>query len=459
LKGRWSVHLVVLGLSHQTAPVSVRERFYVPGEDLPSALAEVAALDEVLEAAILSTCNRTELYAAVTEPSEAHASLGGILSSRGGCSAAALAPHLYWVSGAASVASHLFRVTAGLESMVLGESQVLAQVKEAYAAAVGAGTCGKVLHSLFHRALAAGKRVHRETGVGRHAVSVSSVAVELARRVFGDLGGRRALLLGAGETAELVASSLLGASGEGRAARVTVLNRSRDRAQAIADRLEVETGGLDRLEAELADADILVASTAAPAPVVGAPLIRAAMARRPQRPMVCIDIAVPRDVDPAAASIEGVYLYNIDDLRSVVAANLQERRREARRAERLIDGEVASFEGWLETLDVVPVIRALHDWADGVGAAEVRRALARLGPLDERQRRVVEALAAGIVGKLLDEPTRRLKELAGQAGGREAARLVQDLFALDADAAREGGGSPEAIWPPAAAAEGTGVLP
>jgi glutamyl-tRNA reductase len=424
------VHLLALGLSHKTAPVAVRERFAVGGDALGDAVARLRRTGGVREVALLSTCNRTEVYLVSDGFAGGRAAAVEGLAALAGWTAEQTAPYLYGYIGPEDVAEHLFRVAAGLDSLVLGETQVLGQVKDAYRVACDRETVGKVLHALFHRALEAAKRIHRETGVGRSAATVSSAAVDLARKTFGDLAGRRVLLVGAGETAELVAHHLQ----EAFLARILVVNRTPERAEALAARYAGQARRMDELEELLAEVDIVVSSTGAPRPVIGRDALARAAARRRRRPLFVVDIAVPRDVEPEAADIPGVFLYNVDHLEGVVSTNQRQRLREARRAERLAADEAARFSAWVQSLDVVPVIRALREKADAIRAAELERALSRLGPVGERQRAVIEGLAASLVNKLLDGPTRRLKTLAAGPGGIEAARALADLFALPAQA-------------------------
>lgn len=437
------MHLLALGLSHKTASVAVRERFALDAAGVVECSAALRAAPGVCEVVWLSTCNRTEAYLVGDDFNLARDAAIQTLATRGGWTAESLAPHLYCYVGPDDVAEHLFRVAAGLDSLAVGETQVLGQVKEAYRIACERRSVGKLLHALFHRALESAKRVHRETGVGRSATSVSAVAVESARRLLGDLTGRSVLLVGAGETAELVARHLK----ENFLAHVLVANRTPERAVALAARYGGEARALAELDDLLAEVDIVVSSTGSPDWILSRDALARAMRPRQGRPLLVVDIAVPRDVEPEAESVPGVTLCNIDDLEGLVAANLHRRLREARRAERILAGEADRFAAWVQTLDVLPVVRALRDRAEAVRRRELDKALARLGPLDERQQTAVEALAASLVNQILDGPTRRLKELAAGPGGAEAARALADLFDLPAPAGRGTAGRPAVAEP------------
>ncbi|EKP95853.1 glutamyl-tRNA reductase [Thermaerobacter subterraneus] len=441
--------VMVLGMNHRTAPVAVRERLAVAGEDLPAALAELAACPAVDEVVLLSTCNRVEVYAAASHHGQGRRQVRDVLARWAGMDPDRLETYLYAREDAAA-ARHLFRVAAGLDSMVLGESQILGQVREAYHGAAAAGTCGKVLHGLFQQALAVGKRARTETAISQHAVSVSYVAVELARKVFGQLDGRRVLLVGAGETAELAARSLAEEGG----CRLVVANRTLERGRQLAAAYGGEAVSLGDLPAALDRCDVVISSTGAGRPLITAAMVREAMRRRRGRPLLLVDIAVPRDIEPAAGRLDGVFLYDIDDLQAVVEANLRLRREEAARVEAMIDEEVRGFEGWLHSLDVVPLIRSLRAKAEAMRQEELARALRKLPHLSERDRQVIDGLTRLIVNKLLNDPMVRLKEAV--AGGRGPVYLDEaftELFALDEPGraerrpARQAGAEPAAGGP------------
>lgn len=423
--------LLLVGTSYQRAPVELRELLAYDRDLRRQALGRLSAGGT--EAAVLSTCNRTEVYAVDAEPEALEERVYGELSALSGLSHSELAPALYTV-GDEAAALHLFRVAAGLESMVPGEAQILGQVREAYHGAREARTTGPILHRLFRQALRVGKRVRTETAIGENPASVSSAAAELAERVFEGLVGRRILLLGAGKTADLTAANLI-SRGVGE---IVVANRSRERADALARRFGGRAVGLDAVEEELDEADVLVASTSSQGLVLTAPQVERAMKRRRGRPVFFIDIAVPRDLDPAINDLEGCYLYDIDDLERVVAESVAGRREEAVRAEAIVSEEADRFRAWQLSLDVVPAIASLRAQAESIRQAELERAEGRLASLSPSQRRAVEALTSQIVAKLLHQPTVRMKEAAAAADGVLYADAVRHLFGLgDDDPARD----------------------
>jgi glutamyl-tRNA reductase len=421
------MHLVLVGTSYQRAPVELRELLAYEPELRRASLERLRAAGA--EAAILSTCNRTEVYLAAPDPDDAEERVYAELGALSGLAESELAPALYTVADQAA-ALHLFRVAAGLDSMVPGEAQILGQVREAYGATREAKAVGPILHRLFRQALRVGKRVRTETAIGENPASVSSAAAELAERVFDELAGRRILLLGAGKTADLTAANLI-SRGVGE---IVVANRSRERAEALARRFGGRAVGLDLVEAELVEADVVVASTSSQGYVLSAQQVERAMRRRRGRPVFFIDIAVPRDVDPAVNEIEGCYLYDIDDLERVVAESVAGRREEAVRAEAIASVEADDFRAWQLSLEVVPAIASLRERAEAIRRAELERAENRLGSLSPSQRRAVESLTAQIVNKLLHQPTVRMKEAAAAAEGVLYADALRHLFDLGDDA-------------------------
>lgn len=418
------MRLVLVGTSYQRAPVELRELLAYDPALRRAALGRLSTGGA--EAAVLSTCNRTEVYGVTAEPGELEEGIYGELSGLSGLSHSELAPALYTVTDEAA-AVHLFRVAAGLDSMVPGEAQILGQVREAYEAAREADTTGPTLHRLFRQALRVGKRVRNETAIGENPASVSSAAAQLAERVFADLEGRRILLLGAGKTADLTAANLI-SRGVGE---IVVANRSPERAEALARRFGGRAVGLDAVEPELAQADVVVASTSSQGFVLSAAQVERAMKERRGRPIFFIDIAVPRDVDPAVIELEGCYLYDIDDLERVVAESVAGRREEAVRAEAIVSEEADAFRAWQLSLDVVPAIASLRARAESIRREELDRVEGRLASLSPSQRRAVEALTSQIVAKLLHQPTVRMKEAAAAADGVLYADAVRHLFGLE----------------------------
>ncbi len=413
--------LALVGVSHHQAPVELREHVAV---DLAGAADLAAALADGCEAVVLSTCNRTEIYLAAGEDAllehRAVASLLALAREH----AAGLEAVLYRLADE-SAALHLFRVAAGLDSMVPGEGEILGQVRDAFEA----GSTGPLLDRLFRSALHAGRRARVETAIGESPASVPAAAAALAQQVFDDLDGRRVALVGAGKMSELTARNL-----RSRGALVTVVaNRTVEHGESLAERFDARAVGLGDLAAELRAADVVVASTSAPGFVVGADEFGHALRARRGRPLLLVDLAVPRDVDPAIAAIDGCFVYDIDDLEAVVEASLSGRRSEAVRAERLVAAEAVRFREWQASLAVVPAIASLRARAEAIRAAELARAEGRLGRLPESERRAVEALTSQIVNKLLHLPTVRLKEAAVTSDGVVYADVVRHLFGLGED--------------------------
>jgi glutamyl-tRNA reductase len=409
------VNLTLVGLSHQSTPIAVRERAFVP-LTAAAALARELAADG--EAVCLSTCNRTELYLL---GSHAEARSLAALTRVSGLPEEELRGVVYRLRDEAA-ALHLFRVAAGLDSMVPGEGEILGQVREAYEA----GAPGAILDRLFRQALHAGKKVRAETAIGESPASVSSAAAALAQQVFGDLDGCRVLLVGAGHVAELAARSLAA-----RGASIAfVANRSADRARELARRFGGEAIPLAEAADRLAGVDVLLSATGGPERTLTRGRVEAALRDRKRRPLFLIDLAVPRNLDPEIHEVDGCFLYDIDDLESVVAAGLAGRRREAARAEAIVAAQAERFREWHASREVVPEIASLRAWAEEVRAAELERARSRLG-LSEDQHAAVDSVTAQIVAKLLHLPTVRLKEAAAGAHGGSYAEALRHLFGLD----------------------------
>jgi glutamyl-tRNA reductase len=404
--------LVLIGVNHKTAPIEVRERIAISRDDLPETTRALAAVPGVAECMIVSTCNRVEILAAV-EPDAA--GLAGFLQRHFGLDPALLAPHLYEHRDQEAV-RHLFRVAASLDSMVVGEPQILGQVKEAFAVAHAAGTIGGQLEHLLQSTFAAAKKVRTETEIGSNSVSIASVAVELARKIFGSLQGRTVFLVGAGKMSELAARHLV----QQGAGAILVTNRTLERARRMAESFAGQVIPFEQLYDAASQADIVISSTGAPHPIFRREHGQAFLHRRRNRPMFFIDIAVPRDVDPAMGKLEGIFVYDIDDLQAVAAAHMVERSREATDAEALIATEVERFHQRLLTVNVAPAIVALQQQAEEIRQAELRRAQARLGSLNAEQLAAVEALTRGLVNKFLHPPMQALKQAARE---NDAARL------------------------------------
>jgi glutamyl-tRNA reductase len=421
--------ILVVGLSHRTAPVEVRERLSAGAEALPVVLSRLASRSELDEVMFLSTCNRVEVVA-LARDDRVDPGLRAIreeLARHGGLAHDAdLAPYLYDKRGDDAV-SHVFRVAASLDSMVLGEPQILGQVKDAYEAAVAAGALKGMLGRCVSRAFAVAKRVRSETAIGTGSVSISSVAVDLARRIFGDLSARVVLLLGAGEMAEAAARSL------GKGARaLRICNRSFERAAVLAGDMHASAAPWEQLEAEMASADVVVASTASRVAVVTRDMVKRAMKARRGRTLFFVDIAVPRNVEPAVHGIDNVYVYNVDDLEKEVARGLEARHAEQESAERIVGEEVQQFLSWHRGLSVQPTVVAMRAKARAVLLAELERSLAgRLKHLSEADRAALTQMMDSAVGKLLHAPTTKLKARAAEADDAgELAAAMQFLFDL-----------------------------
>jgi glutamyl-tRNA reductase len=399
--------LTLVGVNHKTAPIALRERIAISREDLAETTRALAAVEGVTECMIVSTCNRVELLAAVESP---EIDLTGFLHQHFGLERALLEPHIYQQRDRDAV-RHLFRVAASLDSMVVGEPQILGQVKEAFAVARAAGTVAGQLEHLLQSAFAAAKKVRTETEIGSSSVSIASVAVDLARKIFGSLQGRTVFLVGAGKMSELAARHLL----QQGAGAILVSNRTQDRARRMADQFAGRVIPYEQLYDAASESDIVISSTGAPHPIFRREHGQAFMQRRRNRPMFFIDIAVPRDVDPAMGTLEGIFVYDIDDLQAVAAAHLAERTRQASDAETLIAGEVERFHQRQRTVNVAPAIVALQRQAEEIRLAELRRVQARLGGLSAEQVAAVEALTRGLVNKFLHPPMQALKQAARES--------------------------------------------
>jgi len=423
------VNLILLGLNHRTAPVEVRECLAPAAEALPGLLRQALLLPGVREAFFVSTCNRVEVLAAAEEAKEAGPALMEWLLAGKPVTPEQAAQALYRYQDEDAV-RHLFRVASSLDSMVLGEPQILGQIKEAYRLATQAGSTRTVLNRLLHKTFQVAKRVRTETSIGGAAVSVSFAAVELAKKIFDDLKGLNALLIGAGEMAELAAEHL---KNQG-VARVLVANRTLERAVELSRRLGGGGAyGLDDLPEVLGQADIVISSTGSPEAIITHDLTRRALKKRRGRPVFFIDIAVPRDVEPKVAEIEGCFVYDIDDLTQVVEANRQGRQEQARAAERIVAEEVVKFSRWLRSLDVVPTIAELTGKAETIREAELGRTLRDLNGISPEQAQAVDRLTKAVVKKVLHDPILFLKDqshIKSEDTKRNQLALIRRMFKL-----------------------------
>lgn len=408
--------LRVVGVNHRTAPVDVREKLVFHDAEVPDALEALGS------GIILSTCNRTEIYQETEAGARASITF---LAGRFNDSERALMPHLYQLSDLDAV-RHLFAVAAGLDSMILGEPQILGQVRLAAEMAEATVATGSVLSRVFRDAIRVGKRARTETFVGRHAVSVSYAAVELARTVLGTLHGRKVLVVGAGQMGELAVRTLVDHGVD----TVVVANRTVANAAALANQFGGSAVPLQQVVEALEGADIVISSTDASSYVISRSDVEQVMVRRDQRPLLLIDIAVPRDIDPSVRGVTGIHLHDIDDLQTLCEMNREARRREARRVQRIIDDETARFERWWRVQDVIPTIVAVREQAERARQEELREAYQKLRQLSEEDRATIDALTRAIVAKVLHGPTVRLKGLAAAEQSEAINSLARDLFGL-----------------------------
>jgi|SRR5215469_21695 len=426
----------LIGVNHKSAPVEVRERLAIPESRLPEACRKLAERPEIEEGMIISTCNRVEVIASTRNGTAAD--LRGFLHEYFQLAPEELEKHLYEYRERDAV-RHVFRVASSLDSMVVGEPQILGQVKEAYATARAVGSVRNQLDQLVTRAFAVAKRVRTETAVGSSSVSIASVAVELAKKIFGNLNGKSVYLVGAGKMSELAARHLL-AHG---CTSIFVANRTYDRAVHLADRFNGQAIRFEDLHETCDRADIVITSTGAPHAIFRREHGEQFLIRRKNRPMFFIDIAVPRDVDPAMNKLDGVFVYDIDDLQQAVASHVADRRKEAERAEAIINLEVERFHARLQTLDVVPTIVSLQDHLETIRQAEIDRVRSRLGPLSPDQEMAVESLTRGIINKIMHTPISALKSAAREPEATTVIELVRRLFNLHERRAAKSGGSGE----------------
>jgi glutamyl-tRNA reductase len=422
------MHLLLVGASHRTAPVELRERLDFCSRGLEAAVRALAARPSASEAVVVSTCNRAELYVACEEPSRAVDDLVGFIAGFHQIAPEQIQPHLYsYIDDDA--ARHLFRVSSGLDSMVVGEPQILGQIKEAYGVATSVQSAGPLLNKLFHWAFGVGKRVRSETALAEGAVSVSFAAVSLAKKIFGNLRGRSVLVIGAGEMGKLTAVHL---KNQG-VASIVITSRTLAHAEQLAQEVGGRVTAWDTLALALDEADIVITGTGAPVPILSKAQVMSAMPASRTRPLFLIDIAVPRDVDPRASEIEQVFLYNIDDLQAIVRENLQKRGNEVSRAEQIVEEEVRKFGTWQRTRDTVPTIVALRQRFDAIRRAELERLDPKLLALSPEARARVDEVTRLIVEKLLLHPTEQLKSAEDSQLAAHYAEALTRLFGLDSD--------------------------
>jgi glutamyl-tRNA reductase len=419
--------LLALGVSHKTAPLELRERVALTEGKAVGILNELTDAPGVQEAAAISTCNRTELYLVAADPVEAESLALGLLAREADIRPTELVGHLYSLRGP-EAADQLFRVTAGLDSMIVGEAEVQGQVKRAYELALVEGATGPILNRLFRGALSAGKRARTETAISEGALSVPSVAVELAQRTLGDLEDRRVLVIGAGETAELTAQALAARGVQA----VFIANRHYDRAIGLAQRFGGRAVRFEDLPTQMEEADIVVASTSSPHNVMEREALDEVMAARHGRELLLIDLAVPRDIHPTCRDLPGVSLYDMDDLQVLVERNASGREAEARRAESILRAEVARFERWLASQDTVATVAALRERANEIVDRVLAENDSRWESLSDADRDRLSTMARAIANRFLHEPTLRLKRSADSDDAYLKVAALRDLFGLDA---------------------------
>lgn len=420
------IRIVNIGMNHETAPVELRECLAKDPAHADRALAMMRELACVKEGMFLSTCNRVEALFTTEQTDEAKGSVIAVLSKLGGMPSESLCSNLFTYEDRDAV-RHIFRVASSLDSMVIGEPQILGQIKEAYTSATKENTTGVILNRLLHRAFHTAKRVRTETGISDAAVSVSYAAVELAKKIFYDFKGKKVLLIGAGEMAELAARHLLS---QGVSA-ITVANRTFQKAVEVAQVFKGVPVSFEEIEAQLLEADIVISSTAAPGYVITHDQVKGSMKKRRNRPLFFIDIAVPRDVEPEVNDLENVYAYDIDDLKGIIQVNRGQREEEAIKAERIVEEEVIKFEQWLKTLEVVPTIVSLKEKAETIRQAELKKSLSSLGELSPSQMKSLEALTLSITEKILNDPILFLKKKADRPLGKSYLDTARRLFRLD----------------------------
>ncbi len=420
------MNIILIGMNHKTAPLEIRERLSLSCGDDINHLAEIMNIPEIKEGLYLATCNRVEVLANTADSEGAVGRLRDFIFHHGNLSAEEMNKCLYLHHDHEAV-RHLFRVASSIDSMVMGEPQILGQIKDAFRTAVDHNATGVILNKILHHAFRVAKRVRSETGIANNAVSVSFAAVELAKKIFGAIEERNVLLIGAGEMSELAAKHLISR----RVGKIFITNRTYARAVKMAEDVHGTAIEFDRLPEKLHEVDIVITSTGAPGYVLTPPMIEASIRRRKNRLLFLIDIAVPRDIDPAVGEIDNVYLYNIDDLQDIVDSNLKSRNKEAEKAETIIDEEVTRYLEWYSTLEVVPTIISLREKMEGIIRGEIARSSAWMENLTEDEKRNVEIMANSIINKVLHDPIVGLKEESKDNSALPYIAAIRRLFGLD----------------------------
>ncbi|UZW67335.1 glutamyl-tRNA reductase [Priestia flexa] len=420
------MHIIAVGLNYRTAPVEIREKLSFKEQELGSAMKALSSQKSILENIIVSTCNRTEIYAVVDQLHTGRYYVKAFLAEWFELDKEEFSPFLTIAENDGAI-EHLYRVSCGLDSMVVGETQILGQVRSSFLLAQQNQTIGTVFNQLFKQAITLAKRAHSETEIGANAVSVSYAAVELAKKIFGDLSSKHVLILGAGKMGELALQNLYGSGAQ----KVTVVNRTFEKAEELAKRFSGQAKQLSELQCALIEADILISSTGASTFVVSKDMMKQVERMRKGRPLFMVDIAVPRDLDPALEELDSVFLYDIDDLQGIVDANLQERKKAAETIELMIEAEIVDFKMWLGRLGVVPVISALREKALTIQADTMASINRKLPNLSERERKVLNKHTKSIINQLLRAPILHAKELAGEQHAEESLELFMKIFNIE----------------------------
>ncbi len=422
------ITIVTIGMNHETAPVQLRELFVLADNTVDAVMNEIRAIKDIKESLLLSTCNRFELLLTTEKGDDTKESVIALLSRLGEIPRQELEPTLYVYENHEAI-RHIFRVGASLDSMVVGEPQILGQVKDAYRTAVKYKSSSVILNRLMHKTFSLAKKIRTETDIADSPVSISFAAVELAKKIFGDLKGKKALLIGAGEMAELAATYLL----SNQINQLLIANRTFAKAVDLAEQFRGTALSFDEIAQQLQEVDIVITSTASSEPVISERQVKDTMRPRKNRPLFFIDIAVPRDVEPHVNRIENVFLYDIDDLKGIVDSNIDKRKKEAVKAERMVDEEVIKFTNWLKTLKVVPTIVALQDKCEKIRQIELKKTLSGLDGLSDSQKKDVESLTLSITRKILNNPILFLKRKQDRDSQNLYLDVTRKLFDLDSD--------------------------
>lgn len=418
--------IIVIGLNHKTAPVEVREKLAIPEKNLINALGEIGNGNVLRERVIISTCNRVEVYAVADEVEEAREFIISFFEKCCGISRNEFEQHLYQYYSLDAV-RHIFRVSSSLDSMIIGEPQILGQVKNSFSCAQEANAVGNIFSNMFNHALNVAKRIRSETGIAKNAVSVSYAAIELAKKIFGSLKDKSILILGAGKMSELAAKHLI----SGGVSSVFVTNRTYERAIELAEMFKGKAVKFDEIFKILPLTDIVISSTGAPHYIIKKEDIHRVLHARRNKPIFFIDIAVPRDIEPAVNDLDNVYLYDIDDLQTVVEANIKERMREAQKAEEIIFEELKRFTSWWYSKDIVPVIISLREKFENIRQKEMTKAYSRINNIDTDTKKIIDTITTSILNKILHMPISRLKSLSESGNGLNMAKVIQSLFELE----------------------------